>query len=93
MYIGHQTVAVDSVIISVSSLTIPAGATHAEVSTTSDIFYTLDGTNPTVIAGLYLNLYKNIILLPIEDLRNIKMIKGAIAVARVGIHYIAGRNI
>jgi len=93
MFIGFEEVVVDFTVVAGSSLTIPAKATHADLTASSDMVYTCDGTNPSVTKGMTQLSYFKRKRFEIQDLKNIKMIKAGVAAARVGIHYVAGRDI
>lgn len=94
MYISFEQVVADATVDSVTELTIPAGATGAEIQADSNpVRYTLDGTAPTSSSGMVLavaDMPKEVL---IEDLRNIQYTRGAGADGNLNIHYFAGRNI
>jgi len=77
-----------------ADLTIPAGATHAELSASVDtIMYTMDNsTTPSATVGMAMNPYHSNKIFLIEDIKRIKFIAGG-AGAKLNISYFAGRDI
>ncbi len=94
-YVGFERVASDGTVKDVSDLTIPAGATWAEIQAdTQHVSYTMDGaTDPAAGSGMLLLTTEPPKLFLIEDVRNIRFIQGSGGAGAINVHYGAGRNI
>ena len=96
MFIGFQAVAATSTLKNVGSLTIPAGATGAQIqSETAPVRFTMDGSsfNPTSTVGMLLKLTDMPREYLIEDIRRIRFCRDGSSDGVLNIHYFAGRNI
>ena len=96
MYLSYEQVDAATV-KTVSALTIPAEATHAELQASGgDISYTMDGEtdNPGSGRGMIMHSDADPKLFLIEDVRNIRFVRGnGVADANLNIHYVGGRSI
>ena len=94
MYLSFQRVASSSSVKTVTDLTVPAKATHAEIQAdTQAVRYTMDGTNPASGSGMLFLTTSDPKQFLIEDVRKLKFIQGAGGAGAVNIHYFAGRDI
>lgn len=93
MFISFERVAISTVVKTVSDLTVPATATHAELqadsSTAGDgVRYTMDGTAPSTTSGMILSANENPKLFLVDDLRRIKFIRRGANDSALLIHYL-----
>lgn len=95
MYLGFQSVASDGTVKTVSSFTVPAKATHAELqAVTQAISYTMDdSSNPTATAGMQLLTTEGPKTFLIEDFIRIRFTQGAGGAGLLNVHYFAGRDV
>lgn len=98
MYVGYEQESISTTVKDVDDLTIPSGATHAELQATeNDINYTMDNsTSPTAGTtgvGMRLTTAMGPKLFLIEDVKRIKFIRGAAADAKLNVHYLGGRDL
>jgi|19_taG_2_1085344.scaffolds.fasta_scaffold00224_3 hypothetical protein len=93
-YLLYEQEAISTVVKTVSDLAPPANATHCELQAdTQNIRYTMDGTAPTVTAGMVLLTTSEPKSFLIADLKAIKFIRSGGADAVLNVHYFAGRDI
>lgn len=92
MYTGFEQITVSSSVLTESAFTIPAETTHVELQAdTQPVRYTMDGTAvPTASSGMILLTTSDPKTFSIEDLKNIKMIRGAGSDAEINVHYFGG---
>lgn len=95
MYLSFQQVSVSSSVLTVSSFTVPANATHVSLQAdTQPVRYTMDNTTtPTASLGMILLVGLAPETFSVEDLRRIKVIRGAGSDAKLNVHYFAGRDV
>lgn len=95
MYLSHEEVVADATIKTVSALTVPSKATHAELQAdSSDIRYTMDAANdPSQSAGMILAANGEPKLFLIEDIKRIRFTRGSGSDGNLNVHYVAGRDI
>ena len=94
MYLSYQRVASGASAKTVSDLTVPAKATHAELQAdTQNVRYTMDGTVPTSTSGMLFLTTEPPKTFLIEDVKRIKFIQVAVGAGALNIHYFAGRDI
>lgn len=95
MYLNHEQIVADGTVKTVSELTVPAKATHAELQAdSSDIRYTMDALNaPTQVAGMVLSTVAEPKLFLIEDIKRINFTRGSGSNGNLNVHYIAGRDV
>lgn len=93
MFVYFQRVAISNSVKSTADLTIPPGATHAEIQAessaiTDGVNYTMDGTAPTVSSGMILpsNVAPKLVL--IEDMQRIKFIRRGVNDTALLVHYV-----
>jgi hypothetical protein len=99
-FLSFESVATTVAVKTVAALTVPANATHASLQArTQPCSYTMDGsTDPTQTAGMQLGVDAAGMANPpeeflIEDVRNIRFMRGVGADGLLNIHYFAGRNV
>jgi len=94
-YLSFEQVVADSSIDSVTELTVPSNATHAELQASGqNVSYTMDGsTDPAQTAGMFLLTTEHPKLFLIEDVKNIRYTRAAGSDGALNLHYFAGRNI
>jgi len=95
MYLSYQQVSVADSVLTVTSFTIPAKATHAALQAdVGAIRYTMDDTtSPSTSAGMLFKLTDLPKEFLIEDVRRIKIIRDGTTSAKLNVHYFAGRDI
>lgn len=95
MYLLFEREASDGTVKTVSSLSPPAKATHAELQAdTQAIRYTMDNTtDPTSSSGMLLLTTSEPKLFLIEDLKRIKFTQGSGGAGGLNVHYLGGRDI
>lgn len=95
MYIGFDSVASDGTVKTVSDITVPAKATHAEIqAVTQPISYTMDNaTDPTATAGMQFRTTDEPKMFLIEDVNRIRFTQGAGGAGLLNLHFFAGRDI
>jgi len=95
MFLSFQQVAATSSVKTQSALTIPGGATHAELQAcTQNVRYTMDNTtDPTQTSGMVLITTESPKLFLIEDVKRIRFVRGAGSDGNLNIHYVGGRNV
>lgn len=92
-FVGYEQVVVTSAIQTVSALTVPANATHAELQAeTNHIRYRMDGGVPGSSSGMLLVAGSDPRVFLIEEVRNIQFVKDA-GSPKLNVHYWAGRNV
>ena len=91
-FLSHQQIATTAAVKTVSDLTVPAEASHAQLqSGTQDMRYTMDGSSaPAQAVGMVLKVGLAPETFLIEDIRNIKFVRGAGSNGVVDIHYFGG---
>lgn len=94
-FVSYQQVTVSTAVLTVSDLTVPAAAYGASLQAdTQDIRYTMDGTTaPTAGAtgvGMVLLTTSDPQYFRIEDILNIKFIRGAGSDAKLNVHWVGG---
>lgn len=95
MYIDHDSVTATNTAKDISDLTVPAGATGAELQAGAQpIRYTMDG-NATASATVGMRLA---VTMPpkeflLEDIRNISFIREGGTDGELQIHWFGGRNV
>ena len=97
IYLGYEQVVCSSgTVQTVSALTVPAKATHAELQADTGglVRLTLDGsTDPTTTSGIILpTTGGETKVVAIDTLKNIRFIKGADN-THLNVSYLAGRDI
>lgn len=92
---SFQRVASDGTVKTVSSLTIPAKATHAELQAdTQSIKYTMDNTtDPSSTVGMTFQTADVPKLFVIDDVRRIRFTQGAGGAGALNFHYFGGRDV
>ena len=95
MFLSYQQVSVSNAVLTVSSFTVPAKATHVELQAdTAGVRYTMDNsTAPTTSSGMVLLITEAPRLFLIQDLSRIKIIRSGAADAKLNVHYFAGRDV
>ena len=76
-YLSFEQVAVSNSVLTETSFTIPAKATHVELqASVAGVAYTMDGsTDPTVSAGMVLLVTEPPKAFLVQDLKNMKFIR------------------
>ncbi len=96
MYLSFEQVVADASVDTVAELTIPSGATHAEIQAdTQDVRYTMDdSTAPTQTLGMIFDATNPTVpkSFVIDDIRRIRYTRGAGSDGNLNIHYFGGRN-
>jgi len=88
MFVGFQQVAATSAVKTVTSLTIPKNAIRAQLQADTQVVrYTLDGTTPSQTSGMLLLTTSEPKEFLIEDIKNIKFIRGTTSDGNLNIHY------
>ena len=95
MYLGFEQEAATSSEKTVSDLTIPVRATHAELQAdTQDVRYTMDNsTTPTQTSGMVLQPEDQPKQFGIDDVRRIRFVRGAGSDGNLNLHYFGGRDV
>lgn len=96
MYLSAQRVASSAAVKTVSDLTVPGKATHAEImADTQNIRYTMDNANDPVSGGLGMLFKTTDPPKPflIEDVRRIRFTQDAGGAGGLCVHYFAGRDV
>ena len=95
MYIGFQSEASDGTVKTVTSITVPAKATHVEIqAVTQGVSYTMDNaTDPTATAGMQFLTTQEPKLFLVEDLNRIKFTQGSGGAGVLNFHFLAGRDV
>jgi valyl-tRNA synthetase len=95
MYLSFEQVVADGTVKTVTALTVPAKATHAELqATTQDIRYTMDdATNPSASSGMVLATTHDPKQFLIEDVKRMRFTRGAGSDGELNVHYFAGRDV
>lgn len=92
-YLLHEEIVASAAVKDASSLNIPSTATSARLQAdTSDIRYTMDGSNPTQTSGMVLvnGLEPEDFL--IQDVYNIRFTRGSASDGNLNIHYYNGND-
>ena len=95
MYLSYERVTADDTAKGVSALTVPAGATHAEIQAdTNNVRYTMDGsTEADSTVGMLFLTTEGPKQFVIEDVKSISFHQVAAGAGAINIHYFGGRNI
>ena len=95
MFLGYEQVTAGAAAKDVDDLTIPAGATHAQLQASGQsVSYTMDGTTvPTQTAGMFLLVAAPPQDFTIDDILRIKFVRGAGSDGQLNIHYFGGRDV
>lgn len=96
MYVGYEKIVVKADVQTVSDLTLPTGATHAELQCESEgVRYTMDNTtSPNQTTGMLLIKDQQPKLFLIEDIVRIKFCRNSSGTnATLHIHYVGGRDL
>ncbi len=95
IYIGFERVASSAAVRTVHNLTIPRGATHAEIQAdTQNVRYTMDAaTNPAEGSGMMFLTTSEPKTFLITNVRRIRFIQDTAGAGALNIHYFAGREI
>ena len=94
MYLGFQRVAVSNVVLLGSALTVPAGASGAELqSETNAVRYTMDGTEPTTASGMLLRTADPPKGFLIEDILRMRYVRDGAVNSVLNVHFFGGRSI
>ena len=88
-FLLYEKIAVTSTFKTVAALTVPVTATHVQLqSDTQDVRYTMDGsTDPAQALGMILKVGLAPETFLIEDVRNIRFVRGAGTDGVLNIHY------
>jgi hypothetical protein len=93
MYLGYERVDATATVKTASNLTIPAGATHAELmSDSAAVLYTMDNAtdpNTALPRGMILRTTDPPKLFVIDDIRRIRFV-GTPALSGLNLHYLGG---
>ena len=94
-YLYVEQVAATASVKDVDDLNIPNNATWAELQAdTQDVRYTMDGaTNPTQTSGMVLLTTEDPSFFLIEDVKQIKFVRGAGSNGNLNLSYGAGRDV
>lgn len=89
MALGYEQITVSNAVLTVSSMTVPAGTLRVELQAEGQqIRYTMDGsTDPAVGSGMVLLVDDEPTDFLIEDVTSIRMIRGAGSDATLDVHY------
>ena len=95
MYLNFEQVVASNAVKTLTSLTVPANATAAELQAdTNPVRYTMDNaTNPTQTSGMVMAVADQPKLFLIEDVNRMRFTRGAGADGNLNIHYLAGRDV
>ncbi len=93
-YVGYQQISVSSDVLNASILSIPSGATHAEIQAeTQNVRYTMDNkTTPTVAIGMIFLTTEPPKSFAMVDVKDIHFIRDGGSDAVLNIHYFGGRK-
>ncbi len=94
-YLSYEQVAATAVVKTMAALTIPDRAIKVELQAdTNNVHYTMDdATDPTQTSGMVLGLFTKPELFLIQDLQNIRFVRGAAVDGNLNIHYLTGRDV
>ncbi len=96
MYLSYQRIDATATVKTVSDLTIPVGATHAELmSDGAAVLYTMDNaTDPSTALprGMILRTTDPPKTFVIDDIRRIRFV-GTAGTSGLNVHYFGGRDI
>ena len=93
-YVGYEQIAVSDTVLDRSHLTIPSGATHAEIQAdTQNVRYTMDNkVTPTQTIGMIFLVTEPPKSFVIDDVRHMHFVRGAGSDGVLNIHYFGGRK-
>lgn len=88
-FLSYEEIAATDTIKALAALSVPVTATHAQLqSSTQDVRYTMDDTtNPAQTSGMILKTGLAPETFLIEDLRNIRFVRGSGSNGILNIHY------
>lgn len=97
MFVYFQRIAVSNAVKTVADLSIPPNTFYAELQAdasaiTDGVYYTMDGTTPTVALGMILPPNVQSRPFAIEDLRRIKFIRRGANDTGLLVHYIGSET-
>lgn len=94
-YLFEESIAATASEKNLADLNVPANATGADLQAdTQDVRYTMDGTTvPTQTTGMVFVVGNEPEPFLIEDVKNIKFVRGAGSDGQLNLHYWAGRDV
>ncbi len=95
MYLGFERIEAAGVVLTTAALTVPGGATGAEIVTdTQDVRYTMDDvTDPAQASGMIFKVADEPKQFGIDDINRIRFMRGNANSGFLNIHYFGGRAI